>query len=119
MGPRDAVPFIWEDGWAPETRYHLYGRMGGPHSRSERMRSISLPPEFDHRTAQSVASCYTVCTIAAHIYYGHPTTHKIHCAGTTKFLILERSVHRVTTVTKVVILPILLFLHMDCTLRLI
>jgi hypothetical protein len=66
----------------------------------------------------SVASRYTACAIAAHIYYEHPTTHKIHCAGTTKFLILERSVHIVTTVTKVVIVHIL-FLHMDCTLRVI
>lgn len=32
---------------------------------------------------------------------------------------VERLVHRVTAMTKVFILPLLLFLHMDCTLRLI
>jgi hypothetical protein len=67
----------------------------------------------------SVASRYIACAIAAHIYYELPTTHKIHSAGTTKFLILERSVHIVTSVTKVVIVHTLLFLYMDCTLRVI
>ena len=53
----------------------------------------------------SVASRYTACAIVAHIYYEHPTTRKIHYAGTTKFLILERSVHIVTTVNKWLLYP--------------
>ena len=39
-----------------KTRYSLYGRLGGPHGRSGRVRKISLPPGFDPRTVQPVAS---------------------------------------------------------------
>ena len=42
-----------------ETRYKLYGRLGGPQGRSGRVRKISPPPEFDPRTEQPVASRYT------------------------------------------------------------
>jgi hypothetical protein len=49
-----------------ETRYPLYRRLGGPQSRSERMRKISPPPEFDPRTVPPVASRYTDYVIPAH-----------------------------------------------------
>jgi hypothetical protein len=39
-----------------ETLYSLYTRMGGPQGRSGRVRKISLPPGFDPRTVQQVAS---------------------------------------------------------------
>jgi len=42
-----------------KTRYPLHRRLGGPHSRSGRVRNISLPPDFDPRTVQPVASRYT------------------------------------------------------------
>ena len=42
-----------------KTRYLLYRRLGGPQGQSGRVRKISLPPEFDHRTIQPVASRYT------------------------------------------------------------
>jgi len=41
------------------TRYPLYRRLGGPQGRSGQVRKISLPPGFDPRTVQSVASRYT------------------------------------------------------------
>ena len=47
------------------TRYPLYGRLGGPQGRSGRVRKISLPPGFDLRTVQPVASRYTDCAIPA------------------------------------------------------
>jgi hypothetical protein len=37
-----------------KTRYPLYRRLGGPHSRSGRVRKISPPPGFDPRTIQPV-----------------------------------------------------------------
>ena len=45
------------------TRYPLYGWLGGPRARSERLRKISPPPGFDPRTVQPVASRYTDCAI--------------------------------------------------------
>jgi hypothetical protein len=50
------------------TRYPLYRRLGGPHGRSGRVLKISLPPGFDPRTVQLVASHYTDWAIAAHAY---------------------------------------------------
>jgi hypothetical protein len=41
-----------------KTRYPLYGRLGGPPSRSGRVRKISPLPGFDPRTVQPVASRY-------------------------------------------------------------
>jgi hypothetical protein len=38
------------------TPYPLYGRLGGPQSRSGQVRKISPPPGFDPRTVQPVAS---------------------------------------------------------------
>ena len=40
-------------------RYSLYKRLGGPQGWSGRVRKISLPPGFDHRTDRLVASRYT------------------------------------------------------------
>ena len=42
-----------------KTRYPLYRRLGGPQGRSGQVRKISLPPGFDPRTVQPVASRYT------------------------------------------------------------
>jgi len=39
-----------------KTPYPLYRRVGGPQSRSGKVRKISPPPGFDPRTAQPVAS---------------------------------------------------------------
>ena len=49
-----------------ESRYPLYTRLGVPQGRSGQVRKISLPPEFDPRTVQSVASRYTDYAIPAH-----------------------------------------------------
>jgi len=43
-----------------KNRNPLYRRLGGPQSRSGRVLKISLPPGFDLRTVQPVASRYTV-----------------------------------------------------------
>ena len=48
-----------------KTRSRLYRRLGGPHSRSGRVRKISPPPGFYPRTVQPVASRYTDWAIAA------------------------------------------------------
>jgi hypothetical protein len=48
------------------TQYPLYRKLGGPQGRSGRVRKISLPPEFDPRTVQPVASHYTDCVIQPH-----------------------------------------------------
>ena len=62
-----------------KTLYPLYRRLGGPQGRSGRVRKISLPPGFDPRTVQPVASRYTDWAIAAqfvnnatycHLYVG-------------------------------------------------
>jgi hypothetical protein len=42
-----------------KTRYPSYRRLGGPKDRSGQVRKISPPPEFDLRTVQPVATCYT------------------------------------------------------------
>jgi hypothetical protein len=42
-----------------KTRYPLYRRLGGARGRSGRVRKISLPPGFDPRAVQPVASRYT------------------------------------------------------------
>jgi hypothetical protein len=47
-------------------RYPLYRRLGRPQSRSGQVLKISLPPGFDPRTVQLVASRYTDCVIPAH-----------------------------------------------------
>jgi hypothetical protein len=45
------------------TRYPLYRWLGGPQCRSGRLWKISPPPQFDPRTIQPVATCYTNYTI--------------------------------------------------------
>ena len=49
-----------------ETQYPLYRRLGGPLGRSGWVSNISPPLEFDPRTLQPIASCYTDCAIPAH-----------------------------------------------------
>ena len=49
-----------------KTQYPLYKRLGGPQSRSGRMRKNSPPPGFDPRTVQSVARRYTDRALADH-----------------------------------------------------
>jgi hypothetical protein len=51
-----------------KTRYSLYRRRDGPQGQAERMRKISPPPEFDHRTVQPVASRCTDWAIPAPNY---------------------------------------------------
>ena len=48
-----------------ETWYPLYRRLGGPQGRCGRVRKISPPPGFDHRTVEHVASHYTDWAIPA------------------------------------------------------
>jgi hypothetical protein len=48
-----------------KTRYQLYAKLGGPQDRSGQVRKTSLPPEFDPRTVQPVASRYTDWAIPA------------------------------------------------------
>jgi hypothetical protein len=52
-----------------ENRYSLFRRLDGPQDRSGRVRKISPPPEFDARTVQPVASCYTDWAIVVHELY--------------------------------------------------
>jgi hypothetical protein len=51
-----------------DTRYPVYRKLGGAQGRSEQMRKISPPPEFDPRAVQPVASRYTDYAIKAHIF---------------------------------------------------
>ena len=50
------------------TRYPLYRRLGGPQGRSGQVRKILLPPGFDPQTVQPIASCYSDCSIPAHVH---------------------------------------------------
>jgi hypothetical protein len=52
------------------TRFSLYRRLSGPQGRSGQMLKISLPPGFDPRTVQLVASRYTDWAIPAHTACG-------------------------------------------------
>jgi hypothetical protein len=70
-----------------KNRYPLYRRLGGPQSRSGRVRKISPTPGFDLRTVQPVASRYTDWAIPApywriYIYIYYVWT------GCTNFMIL-------------------------------
>jgi hypothetical protein len=47
-------------------RQPLYRRLGGSQGRAGRVRKTSPQPEFDPRTVQHIASCYTDYTILAH-----------------------------------------------------
>jgi len=49
-----------------KTRYPLYRSLGVSQGRSERVRKISPPPEFDPQTVQPLASRYTDCVIPTH-----------------------------------------------------
>jgi hypothetical protein len=52
-----------------KTRYVLYRRLGGPQSRSGRVRKISPSQRFDLRTVQPVASRYTDCAIRCSLVF--------------------------------------------------
>jgi hypothetical protein len=49
-----------------ETQYPLYCSLGGPRSRSGRMRKVSSPSGFDPRTFQPLTGRYTDCAVPAH-----------------------------------------------------
>ena len=53
-----------------KTWYPLHKRLGGPQGRSGRVREMSLPPGFDPRTVQTVASRYPRpgCHVSRTIY---------------------------------------------------
>jgi hypothetical protein len=53
-----------------KTQYPLYSRLGGPQDRYAQVRKILLPPGFDPRTVQSVASSYTDYANPAHAQHG-------------------------------------------------
>jgi hypothetical protein len=63
MGGQRHAPAALHPG---KTRHLFYIRMGGPQGRSGRVREILLPPGFDHRTVQPVASRYTKHAILVH-----------------------------------------------------
>jgi len=52
-----------------ETRYPLYRRLDGSQDRSGGMRKICLPPGFDPRTAQPIASRYRLKYPGPHSIY--------------------------------------------------
>ena len=54
-----------------KTRYALYRRLVRPQGRSGRVRKISPPQGFDHRTVQRVVSRHTDCAIPAHKYVSY------------------------------------------------
>ena len=58
MGERWLTPRPGRFTPGKETRYPLYRRLGGLQGRFGRVRKISLPPGFDPRTVQPVASWY-------------------------------------------------------------
>jgi hypothetical protein len=59
VGGQRYAPAILSPG---KTHYPLCRRLGGPHSRSGRVRKISPPPGFDLRTVQPVTRRYTDCS---------------------------------------------------------
>jgi hypothetical protein len=62
VGVQRHAPVALAPGKSP---YSLCRRLGGPQGRSERVRKISLPPGFEARTVQPVASRYTDWAIPA------------------------------------------------------
>ena len=48
-----------------ETQYPLHSSLGGPRSRSGRMRKVSSPPGFDPLTFQPLTGRYTDCAVPA------------------------------------------------------
>jgi hypothetical protein len=62
VGSQRHAPAVLPPG---KTQYPLYRRLGGPQGRSERVRKISPPAEFDPPTVQPVASRYTDWAIPA------------------------------------------------------
>jgi hypothetical protein len=78
-----------------ETRYQFYRRLGGPYSRSGRVRKISLPPRLDRRTVQTVASRNTGEAIQALKHEGAETMN-ILCNK----LILKPCVHKASVLSR-------------------
>jgi hypothetical protein len=67
------------------SRFPLYKSLDGPQDRFKRLWKISLPPGFDSRTVQFVASRYTVYAISAQghsiIHVSHSASHRFLTAG--------------------------------------
>ena len=63
-----------------KTRYPLYSRLGRSQGRSGRVRKISPPPGFDHRTVQPVASRYTDWAVVVIWVHGFITETVAHNA---------------------------------------
>jgi len=67
---KDEIWFLRVCHHVPHELYPLYRRLGGPQSRSERVRNISPLLGFDPRTFQPVASHYTYWALSApEIYF--------------------------------------------------
>jgi hypothetical protein len=66
LGGQRHTPAVLSPG---KNRYPLYRRLGGSHERSGRVRKNSIPPGFDPRTAQPVASHYIDRDIQAQLIY--------------------------------------------------
>jgi len=49
-----------------ETRYYLYGKLGGAESRSGQVQKISPPRRFEPKTVQTVASSCSDSAVPAH-----------------------------------------------------
>jgi hypothetical protein len=73
-----------------ETRYALYGRLGGPQGRPGRARKISPPPGFGPCTVQRVAGCYTDGAIAFRVYY--VTCLKLKTGNVENYVIMNLTV---------------------------
>jgi hypothetical protein len=87
-----------------ETRYPLYRRLCGLHSRSGRVRKISPTPVFDPRTFQPVASLYTDWAIPAH---RHGFSLLINSILTSQFILADGRSDVVTSDPRAVIHPAL------------
>jgi hypothetical protein len=61
-----------------KSRYPLYARLDGSKNRSERVRKIWPPPEFDPRTNNPVAIRYTDRAIPAHPLPQHWMKESVH-----------------------------------------
>ena len=91
-----------------KTQYPLYRGMGGPQGRSGWVRKISIPPEFDPRTVQPVASRYTdrvdIKLLKVYKEITNPTTPCIIIASmvTTATLLVTTATLLVTTATLLV-----------------
>jgi len=85
-----------------DTGYQLCRKLGGLQSWVGRMQKISLPPGFDPRTVQPVASRYTDYSIPVHLIrcYAAPTVDlvRVVIAATSPEALLIRIVSKRTTI---------------------